>query len=261
MKASMQLQSDARWHAGKARPIVLVLALLCAGVLLYGQNGAIAVDPVVTRFAGPTASQPIALTGDDAFLAVANPDNNSVSVFDVRGDVNRKLAEVPVQNEPNGVAFLPDGSKLYVANTVSGSVSVIRTNIANGVISRPRVHISVGTEPYGLALTPNGRKLYVSNARSNSISVIDTATDTVIKTIPNVGLEPRGLAITNDGDAEDNDEILYVTQFLSLPVAGKVDGQDDAKAGHVTVISTSTDTVVGDVTLQSDRRHRFQGAG
>ena len=60
----------------------------------------------------------------------------------------------------------------------------------------------------------------------------------MITTIPNVGFEPRGLAITNDGDADDTDETVYVTQFLSLPIAGKVDGQDDAKDGYVTVIST-----------------------
>src|SRR5215813_8122614 len=148
------------------------------------------------RFNGPTSSQPLALTADDAFLVVANPDNNSVTFFDVRGDINRKLAEVPVQTEPNGVAFLPNGSKVYVANTVSGTVSVIKVNIPNGLISKPSKHILVGTEPYGLALTPNGTKLYVSNSRSNSISVIDTTTDTVIKTIANAGFEPRGLAIT-----------------------------------------------------------------
>src|SRR3989442_494904 len=82
---------------------------------------------------------------------------------------NRRLAEVPVQAEPNGVAILPNGSKAYVANTVSGTVSVIPLNLYNGFLSRPTKHIPVGTEPYGLALTPNGKKLYVTNSRSNSV--------------------------------------------------------------------------------------------
>jgi YVTN family beta-propeller protein len=215
----------------------------------------------ITRFNGPTSSQPLSLTADDAFLVVANPDNNSVSFFDLRNDRNRRLAEVPVQTEPNGVAFLPDGTKAYVANTVSGTVSVIRTNIRNGFISKPTIHIPVGTEPYGLVLTPNGRKLYVSNSRSDSISVIDTATDTVIKTISNAGFEPRGMAITNDGDDDDNDETLYVTQFLSLPTFGRVDGQDDAKNGFVTVISTNTDSVVGNVTLNPIADTGFRASG
>jgi YVTN family beta-propeller protein len=122
-----------------------------------------------------------------------------------------------------------------------------QTNIRNGVISRPVKHVPVGTEPYGLAVTPNGHKLYVSNARSNWLSVIDTQTDVVIKTIENVGIEPRGLAISNDGDDDDGDETVYVAQFLSLPIAGKVDGEDDSKRAFVTRVSTATDSVEGTI--------------
>jgi YVTN family beta-propeller protein len=230
---------------------VAVLALTFATALAAG----------ATRFLGPTSSQPLALTADDSFLAVVNPDNNSVSFFDVRLDRNRRLAEVPVQTEPNGVALLPDGSKAYVANTISGTVSVIPLHIQNGIISRPAKHILVGAEPYGLALTPNGTRLYVSNSRSDTVSVIDTASDMVIQTITGVGPEPRGIAITNDGDADDNDETIYVTQFLSLPVAGKVDGQDDAKAGHVTVISAATNTVTASVTINPIADTGFKAVG
>ncbi|HEY1325550.1 MAG TPA: beta-propeller fold lactonase family protein [Casimicrobiaceae bacterium] len=215
----------------------------------------------LTRFVGPTSSQPLALSADGSFLVAANPDSNTVSFFDVRANRNRRVAEVPVQTEPNGVVFMPDGRKAYVANTVSGTVTVIKTNIANGVISRPTLHIPVGVEPYGLALTPNGRKLYVTNARSNSVSVIDTATDTVVKTIVDAGLEPRGIAISNDGDGDDNDETVYVTQFLSLPVPNRVDGQDDAKEGVVTVISTATDTVTANVIVNPLADTGFKATG
>jgi YVTN family beta-propeller protein len=213
------------------------------------------------RFAGATSSQPLALTAEGSFLAVANADNNSVSVFDVRADRNRKLAEVPVQLEPNCVAFLPDGKKLYVANTVAGTVSVVPVNLANGFIGKALRNIPVGTEPYGLALTPNGTRLYVSNARSNTVSIIDTATDAVVATLFDVGIEPRGIAITNDGDDSDLDELVYVTQFLSLAVPGRPDGRDDAKVGHVTVISTTTNTVVGDIVLDPLADTGFKALG
>ena len=248
--------------AANASKVLLVsFVLILAGVLWFVRTPAAAQTVAVATFSGPTSSQPLAITAADEFLAVVNPDNNSVSFFDLRSDRNRKLAEVPVQTEPNGVAMMPDGSKAYVANTVSGTVSVIKLNIANGIISKPSKHIVVGTEPYGLVLTPNGTRLYVSNARSNTISVIDTALDQVVQTIVNVGIEPRGLAITNDGDADDNDETLYVTQFLSLPVSGKVDGQDDAKAAHVTVISTATNNVTGQVTINPIADTGFKANG
>ncbi len=240
-----------------ATPLIAALA----GVVALAWSPAWLGAAPLTRFVGPTASQPLALSADGAFLVVANPDNNSVSFFDLRNDRNRRVAEVPVQSEPSGVAFLPNGKKAYVANTVSGTVSVIKTSIANGVVSKPSKHIVVGTEPYGLALTPNGSKLYVANARSNSVSVIDTATDTVVKTINNVGIEPRGLAISNDGDDDDIDETVYVTQFLALPVAGKVDGADDAKAGKVTVLSAATDSVIAEATLQPIADTGFKANG
>jgi YVTN family beta-propeller protein len=215
----------------------------------------------VLRFAGPTSSQTLALTGDGAFLAVANADNLSISLFDVRADRNRKLAELRLQTEPAGVAFLPDGSKLYIANRLSGNVTIIRMNLANGSISQPFKQINVGTEPVGLALTPNGRRLYVANSRSASISVVDTATDTVVKTIFGLPPEPRALAITNDGDGDDADETLYVTHYLALPIAGRADGRDDAKAGHVSVISTATDTLTGDVVLNPIADTGFKALG
>lgn len=212
------------------------------------------------RFAGPTNSQPLALSADDSLLLVANPDNNSVTLFDA-GNGHSRLTEIPVGKEPSGVALSPDGTRAYVANTVDGTISVLNISRNPASYYAPVATIAVGTEPYGIALTPTGRKLYVANARSNSVSVIDTAALRVTATISNVGPEPRGVAITNSGSGDDTSETVFVTQFLSLPVAGKTDGADDAKAGHVTVISAATDTVVSDITVNPLTDTGFKAAG
>jgi len=225
------------------------------------QSGNVSALVEITRFAGPISSQPLALSGDGAFLAAVNPDNNSVSLFDLRADKNKRLAIVPVQSEPNGVVLTPNGRRAFVANTVSGTVSVMDLNIPNGFIGKPRKQIVVGTEPYSLLLSPNATKLYVANARSDSISVIDTASETVVKTIPLALAEPRGLAISNDDDDDDGDETLYVSHFLSFPIAGKVDGEDDAKNGRVTRISTATDTVVGTTVINPIADTGFKANG
>lgn len=244
---------------GVAKMAVLVALMLVGGAVLLLDKKAAAQGSA--RFLGATSSQPIALDADSATLGVVNPDNNSVSFFDVRNDRNRRLATVPVQTEPNGIVLTPDGLKAYVANTVSHTVSVIRLNIANGIINRAHRAIAVGTEPYGLALTPNGTKLYVSNTRSHTISVIDTTSDTVMATISNVGVEPRGLAITNDGDDDDDDETLVVTQFLALPIPGRIDGADNAKKGVLTLISTGTNTPMGNIDLNPIADSGFRAAG
>jgi YVTN family beta-propeller protein len=216
--------------------------------------------PVACRFVDPTASQPLALTARGEFLAVANPDSDSVSFFDVRGGANVRIAEVPVQDEPNGVAFLPDGSKAYVTNTASGTVSVVPVAPASGAPSAPSAQIPVGVEPYGLAMAPNGTRLYVSNARSSTVSVIDTATDAVIQTIA-VGPEPRGLAVTNDGDPDDLDETVFVTQFLSPLDAAQVPGADDAKSGRIFAIDTGLGFVTATHVLPPLADTGFPAAG
>ena len=72
---------------------------------------------------------------------------------------------------------------------------------------------------------------------------IDTQSETIIASIP-VGLEPSGLAITNDGDDDDADERLYVSSFLSLGAPGKHGDATAARRGLVTIISTGTNAVV-----------------
>jgi YVTN family beta-propeller protein len=231
-----------------------------AAMLVLVMAVAAPAEAQTTRFAGPTNSQPLALNADGSFLVVENPDNNTASFFDVRNDRNRKVAEVPVQSEPNGAAFSPNGRKAYIANTVSGTVSVIKVNIAGGAIGAAKTHIPVGTEPWGLCMSPNGTRLFVMNARSNSVSVINTATDTVIATVT-VDTEPRGCAVTNDGDADDTDEALYVTHFMSFLRPGKVDGQDDAKAGRVTILNAGTNAFVTSVVLNPLADSGFLAAG
>jgi len=214
-----------------------------------------------TRFAGPASSQTLALSADGGVLASVNPDSNTVSFFDTRPGTNQRFAEVRVGVEPNSVALNLDGSRAYVANTVSGTVSVVKVDRTNQDFSILAT-IQVGTEPYGLALTPAATKLYVANARSNSVSVIDTAGLRVLKTITNVGFEPRGIAITNGGTGDDSIETVFVTQFLALPSApGKVDGSDDSKNGRVTVISVASDSVTGEIVLNPMADVGFEAAG
>ena len=209
-------------------------------------------------------SSPIAITSDDRFIWSVNPDNNSVSVFRVANDANRKLAEIAVGKEPWCVAIQPEAengdhydrdrkhehdeagaAKVYVTNMVSGTVSVIDPR-------RLRVTrtIEVGTEPFGCALSPDGRKLYVTNQSQNTISVINTRLDRVVDTIRNVGLKPHGIAVSPDGDK------LYVTQLLSSRPAPQEtrprtqsEGADDGRVGRVTVIDAHWHKVIGTVIL------------
>jgi YVTN family beta-propeller protein len=212
---------------------------LCAGSLLLtalgcssdgGGGGAPAI------LAAPARSTNIALSSDDRFLVVANRDADTLTVLGVRdaqgGDQFEKLAEVAVGDEPRAVALAPDDATVYVANTASGTVSVIRLG-AHGLEPEIAAEIPVGTEPRGLALTPTGTRLYVANHTAGTVSVIDTGTLAVTDTIQLAG-NPTALAVTNDGDADDLDETVFVTQFFAeLVPLGPGETFDDGKQGVV----------------------------
>ena len=86
----MQQKRKELWSA---RLGVIALTFLLAGAYaVLQQESAIAQAPV-SRFAGPTSSQPIALDAAGSIMVVANPDTNSISLFEVGADRNRKIIE------------------------------------------------------------------------------------------------------------------------------------------------------------------------
>ena len=191
----------------------------------------------------PTNSSPIAISHDDRFVWVVNPENDSVSVLEVGGDVNTKIAEITVGDEPRCVAITPNDRKVFVTNMASGTVSVIDAR-RRSVIDT----IEVGAEPFGCAVTPDGKKLYVANFSSDDVSVIDTHSDKVKETIEDVGPKPRGLAITTDPRGREGSKV-YVTHFLAQLRENGIEGLDDGKEGRVTVIDAHKNRVIDTVVL------------
>jgi YVTN family beta-propeller protein len=130
---------------------------------------------------------------------------------------------VSVGFSPSGVAVSPDGKKVYVANTDSGSVSIIDTATNNITATVNGLNNS-----FGVAVTPDGTKVYVTNTGNDSVSVIDTATNNITATL-DIGSTPGGVAVTPDGTK------AYVAN--SVDIAGKIENS-------VSVIDTATNTVM-----------------
>ena len=183
----------------------------------------------------PSRSSTIALSSDDRRVVVVNREQNSVSVIEVLdaqgNDSGNLIAEIRVGTEPRYVAITPDDRWALVSNSVDGTVSLIA--LAGGkpaVVGEP---ITVGTEPRGIVFTPNGALAFVANHTSGNVSVIDTQQWDVINTVATGG-NPLAIAVTNDGDDEDNDEQVYVTRFFGEIIdPARPDGFDDAKQGVI----------------------------
>ena len=80
---------------------------------------------------------------------------------------------IDVGTGPQSVAFSPNGTKAYVANSggvENDTVSVI--TVATGEVAADP--ISVGVSPSSVAFSPNGKKAYVTNVDDGTVSVIKT---------------------------------------------------------------------------------------
>jgi YVTN family beta-propeller protein len=221
---------------------VLLLAAACGGGANPTGDGSQTGSGQIAK--NSSSSSPIAISDDDALLVVVNNLNDSVTVMNVAGDANTKVAEITVGDEPRTVAITTDKKFAYVTNQASATVSVIDLTT-----NQKTQDISVGVEPYGIALTPDGSRAYVANSASNTVSVIDTASNTVVATIKIPGVQPRGVAITNNNGGTGQ-QFVYVTQFLSQPTASGGVNLDQGSEGKVFVLSTADDAQIqGVITL------------
>lgn len=148
------------------------------------------------------------ITPDGKYAYIGNMGSGEVSVVDIenRLEVNR----IAGFYEPHGPVCLPSGDKVYIGNMGAHEVGIIDTK--NPVLAR---RVEVGSAfvmamvdmPNKLAdivgvanptLTPDGRFAYVADGDSDQVAVMDTATDTIVATIP-VGDEPWRAYASPDG--------------------------------------------------------------
>jgi DNA-binding beta-propeller fold protein YncE len=180
-------------------------------------------------------SSSIALTGDDNRAVVVNRQKASVSVIRVRNtdgsDAAQMLAEIPVGKEPRFVAIAPNDARAYVTNAIDGTMSVI--DLTANTPAAIGAAIDVGVEPRGIAITPNGTYAFIAGHLTGDVAVVRLSNNEVVSRV-HTGGNPYAIAISNDGDRNDNDERVYVTQLFGEVIdPARPDGFDDAKQGVV----------------------------
>ena len=86
---------------------------------------------------------------------------------------------IAVGSQPRHITFNLDGSRAYVTNLASHTVSVIDTE------SRKVIDTITGFSiPYRLTLHPDGSRLFVGNLGGETLSIVNLATNTITQTIP-----------------------------------------------------------------------------
>lgn len=225
-----------------------------------GSGGGEQVEHCATPAPADTKGGPIAVSPDDSIVVAVNRDVGTVTIFDAdyAGGLPTltERAEVAVGGEPWQVAIDGCGTRAYVITRRDQELVVIEDLAGTPVVA---AEIPVGSEPTGLALSPNNGSIYVANWVDGTVSVVDEISRDVTTTIDlNVALagtlflgpsvsdanarpalaHPRSIAITNDGDADDADETLVVTEFFGQRTAPEAADGSNVDVNWVGVLYT-----------------------
>ncbi|OIN44183.1 hypothetical protein BLL37_06665 [Pseudomonas azotoformans] len=113
------------------------------------------------------------------------------------------VAHIDVGALPARLVISPDGSRVYVTNYSSHTVSVIST------ATHKVIHTILGlNSPYAIAVSPDGGRLYVSNIGSQRVTVINTTSYGFINQITGFAT-PYTILLNKDGSR------LYVACYSS----------------------------------------------
>ncbi|MEM1181214.1 MAG: hypothetical protein AAGM22_22930 [Acidobacteriota bacterium] len=103
------------------------------------------------------------------------------------------VTKIEVGERPRGLGLTPDGTRLFVANGDSDTVTVIDTASREVIAS-----VDVAADPFDLAVHPEGGKVYVASRAGGGVSVIDARTFEVLETSQGIR-QPNVLSISKDG--------------------------------------------------------------
>ncbi|MDB5394254.1 MAG: hypothetical protein JWM91_1760 [Rhodospirillales bacterium] len=147
-------------------------------------------------------------------LLVAELGNNTVDVIDIAaGQVMHRIAGL---KEPQGVAYVPDGDLIVVANARDGSVRLF-----NGTSFEAVGVIALGNDADNIRIDPHSGQVIVGYG-SGALAVIDPRTRATLSTTK-LAAHPEGFQFAPDGG----------TIFVNVPEARELAVVDRSSGNQV----------------------------
>ncbi len=240
------------------RRVLGILVLCLIGVSCGDQYRPVAI-PIVGPPPDPAAFHFVLVLSDNG-----THDPGASSRLDVSGDTNIGVAQLGLG--PAHAALTPNGSRVYVANSLEDTISSYAPGTATSVTT---TSLPAGSNPIFVHTTENG-KVYVANFGSNTVAAISTTTNVALSPLIHVGNQPVALAETpdqkklyavNQGDGTVS-SISLVDRTVGQTIATgatpvwAVARSDSARiyvlnsgSGTVSAIDTASDLPVGSVTV------------
>ena len=173
----------------------------------------------------------IAATPDGQQVWFTLKDTGKTQVFDAKPPFNpiKTLDTGPITNHVNFVRTAK-GTFAYITIGGTSEVKVFRTDDFSQVATSP-----VGKLPHGVWPSGDGTRIYVGLENDDALAAIDTATNTVIATIP-IGQAPQAIAYVpnaapNPDDRQNLQSLGVAGQVAHLTLSPKSGLKTDSKAG------------------------------
>lgn len=208
-------------------------------------------------------------------MVVTDRDLGSVTIVSVDYATDppslspRATLDLGAGSEPWQAVVSPDGTEAYVV--LRHDQKVVKITGLDTASPAVGASVAVGSEPTGIAITPTGSRLWVTNWVDGTVNGINPTNMTVTSTIdlntalvatghlgnitPRPALaHPRSIVITNNGDTDNTDETMLITEYFGQRIAPDTnttpgDQADVAKAGIVYKIPLSDTTNITTIEL------------
>ena len=133
---------------------------------------------------------------------VSNSVTGTLTIISTQ--TNTVLNTIALEGQLARMAITPDGSRLFVGQTVGGLVIVLNA-LSNPSSPSVLTSISVGANPGSIAITPDGTFAYVTSRGASQLTIINIATLAFTTLTLTPGSGPYGSSILPNGS------LLFVT--------------------------------------------------
>ncbi len=178
------------------------------------------------------------LKGERLFIAALG--NNTVEIVDLRA--GKHIGTITGLHEPQGVGFVPEFNKLFVANAQSGACDVF-----DGSSFKPLKSIKFSDDADNIRYDAETRRVYVGYG-SGGLGIIDAASGDQLSTIKLEG-HPESFQLEKSGPRI----------FVNIPTSQKIVIVDREKRATATVWTTSDATANFPMALDETHHRLFVG--